>query len=167
MRFALLGQKDMLFLLWVGGDGNENGTPERQVVLQHRYEAGRKGQVKDVGMAALASDFEFVATEGEPPLAVDVAGQVLSQPHFSHVPLAVGNIRPETKHQGVPGADSIDEPWHVGVASVVIGRSLAWPERSAYLVQGGKRDPGIGFVIRRRRHRNGFFECDDLVDKVW
>ena len=120
MGFPTHCQKDMVFLVRMRGFREEHWTPDRQVVFEHWDECVRKRQVKDIFSTPFAPNFEFITTERDTPFALGVFMEVLSKLHFTDVPLAIGHIGPEAKHQRIPGLDRTLQSWMFFVAGVVV-----------------------------------------------
>ena len=98
-------------------------------------------------------------------MALRILVEIGAKLHFAHVPLAVGNIRPEPKHERQASPHGILKTGIVAVLAEVFGL-LPRPDGTANLVQGRKRDPRIVFIVGRRRRGKGFVEEEQLGVQV-
>ena len=101
------------------------------------------------------------------PVALRIFVEIGAKLHFTHVALAVGNIGPEPQHERQASPHGIPETGTDAAPDAEVFGLLSRPEGTANLVQGRKRDPGIFFVVGRRRDGNGFLEEEQLGAQFW
>jgi hypothetical protein len=135
-------------------------VPGSKIVFKNWDKCFREWQIEDILSSALDSNFKLLASKGNTPFALGVFVEVLSKLHLTHVPLAIGDIGPELKHQGDRGMYGKTKAiifLSVSVLLYLMGL-FAWPEGTADLAQSGKWNPGIGLGKDRRRNRKCLFE---------
>ena len=120
-----------------------------QVFFKTRHECWRKRQTEDILFAVFARNLELFATKGDAPLALRIFVEVLTELHFTHVPLTIGNIGPQLEHEREPSTRGIVRARTITRVFSNLVRLFGWPESTANVLQGCKGHPSIVFVVRR------------------
>ena len=163
-RIPMFGEEDIRTGRGIGKAGSKDAEVFLKV-LNHIGEIGGQIETKGIDLAAPFTDFEFLASEGQPPMPLGVLIQIAMQLHFADVALPQGNTKQEPEHECSTMLTCTMSPWVFMVRTHRKSLMSILQFTQGHTFQVITADPMIVLVMHRLRGRKRpsiVLQCLDL-----